>query len=52
MPFSRSAGAAFELVTYPDAQHDFVYGGEHYNPKAYTDALQRTAAKLREQLGQ
>ncbi len=49
---ANKAGAKVELVTYPDAQHDFVYGGEHYNAKAYTDALQRTGTKLKEQLGQ
>ncbi len=48
---ANRARATFELVTYADAQHDFVYGGEHYNPKAYSDALQRMAAKLKEQLG-
>ena len=41
-----------ELVTYPGAEHDFVYGGNHYNPQAYNDAFQRTAAKLKEFLGQ
>ena len=49
---ANKAGAKVELVTYPDAQHDFVYGGQHYNAKAYTDALQRTGAKLKEQLVQ
>lgn len=50
-----AAGAAghdmpVQLVTYADAMHDFVYGGEHYNAKAYADALQLTAAKLKEKL--
>ena len=44
-------GLPFELVTYPGAQHDFVYGGEHYDARAYADALQRTAAKLKSALG-
>jgi alpha-beta hydrolase superfamily lysophospholipase len=44
-------GLPFAFVTYPDAQHDFVYGGEHYDAKAYDDALQRTAARLKASLG-
>jgi dienelactone hydrolase len=42
----------FELVTYPNTKHDFVYGGENYNQQSYTDAFQRTAAKLKTYLGQ
>ncbi len=41
----------FELVTYPKTDHDFVEGGSHYNPQSYKDALDRTAAKLKEFLG-
>jgi dienelactone hydrolase len=41
----------FELTTYPQTEHDFVYGGEHYNPKPYADALQRMAAALKQYLG-
>jgi dienelactone hydrolase len=47
---ASAAGKPFELVTYADAKHDFVYGGENYNEKDYQDALQRTAAKLKEYL--
>ncbi|MFZ0321296.1 MAG: dienelactone hydrolase family protein [Candidatus Sulfotelmatobacter sp.] len=45
---AKSSGAAFELVTYPKTEHDFVKGGSHYNSESYSDALQRTAAKLKE----
>lgn len=41
----------FELITYPNTEHDFIIGGDHYNPQSYSDALQRTAAKLKEFLG-
>lgn len=45
---AKASGAAFELVTYPKTDHDFVKNGSHYNAESYADALQRTAAKLRE----
>jgi pimeloyl-ACP methyl ester carboxylesterase len=48
---AAAAGRPFQLVTYPNTQHDFVYGGEHYNPQAYTDGMQRTAAELAQYLG-
>lgn len=41
----------FELITYPKTEHDFVKGGSHYNEQSYSDALQKTAAKLKEYLG-
>lgn len=44
---SKAAGKSFELTIYPDANHDFVKGGDHYDEKAYTDALQRTADALK-----
>ena len=31
--------------------HDFVKDGAHYNADAYADAFQRTAARLKELLG-
>jgi dienelactone hydrolase len=40
--------AAPAAVIYPEADHDFVKSGEHYDVKAYDDALQRTLAKLNE----
>ena len=52
--FADAAAAAklpFELVTYPKTDHDFVDGGSHYSPQSYKDALDRTAAKLKEFLG-
>lgn len=48
---TAAAGRPFELVTYPNTQHGFIYGGGHYNPGAYADAMQRTAAKLAQYLG-
>jgi dienelactone hydrolase len=45
---AAAANQPFELVTYPKTDHDFVEGGSHYNPKSYKDALDRTAAKLKE----
>ena len=41
------AGKQFQLIVYPDADLDFVYGGEHYNPKDYSDAFKRTAEMLK-----
>jgi dienelactone hydrolase len=43
--------APFELVTYPGVNHDFIKGGDNYNPAAYTDAFNRTAAKLKAAFG-
>lgn len=48
---ATAAGKPFELFTYPKTEHDFVDGGSHYNPKSYKDAFDRTAAKLKEFLG-
>jgi dienelactone hydrolase len=45
---AKAAGQPFELVTYPRTEHDFVKGGSHYNAESYGDAMQRTAAKLKE----
>ncbi len=47
----KSAGKSFDLTIYPDADHDFVKGGDHYNAKDYGDALQKTAAALKTYLG-
>jgi dienelactone hydrolase len=44
--------APFELITYPGADHDFIKGGSNYNPTAYNDALQHTAAKLKATFGE
>ena len=44
---STATGKKFKLVVYPDAEHDFVYGGDHYNPKDYSDAFKQTADMLK-----
>lgn len=43
---AAAQNAAFDLVVYPDADHDFVRGGRHYNASDYADALRQTAARL------
>jgi len=43
---AAAAKAPFELVTYPDTNHDFIVGGSNYNPESYKDALKRTAERL------
>jgi len=48
---AKASGQPFELITYPKTEHDFVKGGSHYNSDSYSDALQRTASKLKEYLG-
>ncbi len=48
---ATAGGQPFELITYPKTDHDFVKGGAHYKSESYSDALQRTAAKLKEFLG-
>ncbi len=49
---ATAAHRPFELVTYPKTDHDFIEGGTHYNEKSYKDALNRTAARLKEVFGQ
>jgi dienelactone hydrolase len=44
---AKRSNVPFELVTYPGADHDFIKGGKNYNPAAYQDAMERTAAKLK-----
>jgi dienelactone hydrolase len=48
---AAAAPGRIELVSYPGVEHDFVYGGSHYEPNAHTDALRRTAAALNQYLG-
>lgn len=48
---AAAANAPFELITYPGAGHDFIKGGSNYDPRAYNDALERTAAKLKAAFG-
>jgi dienelactone hydrolase len=51
MVASTAAGKPFELIVYPDADHDFVKGGDHYNPEDYADAFRRMADRLKVHLG-
>jgi len=44
---SKAAGKSFDLTVYPDANHDFVKGGDHYDSKAYDDAFKRMADALK-----
>jgi dienelactone hydrolase len=44
---SKAAGKSFDLTIYPDANHDFVKGGDNYNAKDYSDAFQKTADALK-----
>ena len=48
---STAAGKSFQLIVYPDADHDFVKGEDHYNPKHYADAFRRTGDALKVYLG-
>jgi dienelactone hydrolase len=49
---AKGGGAAFELITYPGTEHDFVKGGSHYKAESYSDALQRTGNRLKVLLGE
>ena len=44
---STAAGKSFQLIVYPDAEHDFVKGEDHYNPKLYGDAFKRMGDALK-----
>jgi dienelactone hydrolase len=44
---AKAAGKSFDLTVYPDANHDFVKGGDHFNSDDYQDALKRTADALK-----
>jgi dienelactone hydrolase len=48
---AAAQGAPFELVVYPDAEHDFIFPGRQYNAKATLDSWQRAEAKLALYLG-
>jgi dienelactone hydrolase len=48
---AAAAKVPFELVTYPNTEHDFIVGGSNYNPQSYKDALDRTAARLKAAFG-
>jgi dienelactone hydrolase len=49
---ARAAGKSFDLTVYPEAEHDFVKGGQHYDPSAYSDAFARTATALKSYFSQ
>ena len=44
---AKAAGKSFELTVYPDANHDFVKGGDHYNSQDYDDAFKKMADALK-----
>jgi len=48
---AAAANAPFELITYPGVDHDFIQGGTNFDPTAYNDALEHTAAKLKAAFG-
>lgn len=48
---AKGGSFPFELITYPNTEHDFVKGGSHYKAESYSDAFQRTTARLKEYLG-
>jgi dienelactone hydrolase len=48
---STAAGKSFQLIVYPDAEHDFVKGEDHYNPKLYADAFKRMGDALKIYMG-
>ena len=48
---AKSGNNKVELFTYPKTDHDFVKDGAHYKADAYADAFQRTAARLKQYLG-
>jgi dienelactone hydrolase len=47
---AAAINAPFELVTYPNAGHDFVVEGMHYDSKAAADAWARTETMLKQHL--
>ncbi len=44
---SKAAGLPFQLIVYPDADHDFVKGADNYNAKDYADTFKRAAERLK-----
>jgi dienelactone hydrolase len=48
---AKAASQPFELHTYPKTEHDFVKGGAHYKAESYSDAFEKTSARLKELLG-
>jgi dienelactone hydrolase len=48
---AKAANAPFTLTTYRGVEHDFVIDGMHYDTNAYAGALAKTAAALRQYMG-
>ena len=48
---ASTAGAPLEVVTYPNAKHDFILGGASYDAAAASDSWQRATAELAQYLG-
>lgn len=48
---ASAAGKPFDLVTYPNTQHDFIPGSASYNPAAFSDAMKRMADRLKQYFG-
>jgi pimeloyl-ACP methyl ester carboxylesterase len=48
---ASAQGAPLEVVTYPNTEHDFIFGGRDYNAAAASDSWQRATAKLAQYLG-
>ncbi|HEY1711003.1 MAG TPA: dienelactone hydrolase family protein [Rhizomicrobium sp.] len=48
---AKAASAPFTLTTYPGVEHDFVIDGMHYDARTYSDAFAKTAAALKQYLG-
>jgi dienelactone hydrolase len=43
---ATEAGKQFQLIVYPDSDLDFVNGGEHANPRDYSDSFKRAAEMI------
>jgi dienelactone hydrolase len=48
---ASTQGAPLEVITYPNAQHDFIFAGADYNAAATSDSWQRATARLAQYLG-
>jgi len=48
---ASAAGKPLDLVTYPSAQHDFIFPGGDYNKQATVDSWDRARARLAQYLG-
>ncbi len=48
---AKSHDVPLELVTYPNADHDFVVQGKYYDSRSAADGWQRQASRLKQALG-